>query len=522
MHHKKLIAALLVAALSATTVPAAAEAAQLRSGNTELMGVSVDSNNFPDAAFRSIVSDTIDTNGDGQLSQTERDAVTRLDVSAKDIASLDGIDYFTALTSLDCSDNNLTALDLSANTALTTLDVSGNKLRSLDLANLANLIDLRCANNRLTTLDTSAATQLETLDAAGNQLTSLNITGNTYLHADGLGLANNRYTVALDSNHSLDLSHLPGDFDASRAFEWQGATVTDGILTANDGTDTITYSYDCGRGLVSTFTLAVSDADNPPTGVYTISFDAGSGSVNPASLSTTDGKLGTLPTVSRDGYTFDGWYTAANGGERVTTDTVFDADTTLYAHWTHNGDEHPAMGFVDVIAGSWYYDDVRYVYEEGLMRGTSDNLFSPQGQTTRGQIVTILYRLAGEPAVSTSNPFYDVAPGAYYTKAVIWAESTGVASGYGGGLFGPNDTITREQLAALFYNYSNHQGADTTTRGDLSVFADNASISGWANSAMSWAVGDGIIGGKSGSILDPKGTATRAEVAAILHRYTSR
>ena len=175
--------------------------------------------------------------------------------------------------------------------------------------------------------------------------------------------------------------------------------------------------------------------------------------------------------------------------------------------------------FTDVKEGEWYYPDIRYVCSTGLMTGTSATTFSPDMFTTRGMIVTILYRLEGSPAVSGAAPFGDVPTGQYYSEAVAWASANGIVKGYDTGLFGPDDVITREQLAVILYGYARYKGLDVTVSGDLSGFADSASVSAWAADGLKWANGQGLINGKNGNLLDPAGTATRAEAAAILSRF---
>lgn len=173
--------------------------------------------------------------------------------------------------------------------------------------------------------------------------------------------------------------------------------------------------------------------------------------------------------------------------------------------------------FTDISQSDWFYNEVKFVYVNGLMQGTLDNKFSPYLTTTRGMIVTILYSLEDEPGV-TGGGFTDVADGAWYADAVAWAAANGIVSGYGGGLFGPNDSITREQMAVILYNYAKFMGYDVSDTAALSGFNDSSQISAWAQDAMRWAVGAGLIGGKGGGKLDPDGTATRAEIAAILQR----
>lgn len=174
--------------------------------------------------------------------------------------------------------------------------------------------------------------------------------------------------------------------------------------------------------------------------------------------------------------------------------------------------------FSDVKTSDWFYDDVRYVCENGLMNGTGSGTFSPKATTTRGMIVTILYRLSGEPAVSGVCPFGDVAAGKYYEKAITWAAENKIVSGYADGTFGPDNAITREQLAAILYRYATFCGYAVTASAEISRFADAGIVGSYALAAMKWASAEGLING-SGSKLDPKGSATRAQVAAILTRF---
>ena len=180
------------------------------------------------------------------------------------------------------------------------------------------------------------------------------------------------------------------------------------------------------------------------------------------------------------------------------------------------------LPFTDVPEGAWYADAVRYVYEHGLMAGTSGSAFSPEGATTRGQIVTILWRMAGSPVVDYAMDFSDVDPAAYYGEAVRWATSEGVVTGYGNGLFGTNNPITREQFAAMLYRFAQEQGYDVSIGENTNIlsYTDVADLSEYAISAMQWAVGAGIINGTGdGSTLTPQGQATRAQAAVMLMRF---
>lgn len=179
----------------------------------------------------------------------------------------------------------------------------------------------------------------------------------------------------------------------------------------------------------------------------------------------------------------------------------------------------PVDSFLDVNTGAWYYDAVKYAVENGLMSGTGTYTFEPNTTLSRGMIAQMLYALEGKPSVSSANNFTDVSSSDWYDKAASWAQSKGIITGYEDGRFGPNDPLTREQLALILYNYAKSEGHSTSTKADLSKFADDTSTSPWAQQAMSWAVGEGLLSGRGVNMLYPTGTATRAEVAQIMMNF---
>ena len=289
----------------------------------------------------------------------------------------------------------------------------------------------------------------------------------------------------------------------------------------------------------------VCTAGETPVETWSITYVTDGGTINGEYPTTyTKGTVTVLPTnVTKPGYTFLGWFTAYSGGVLVkqigATET---GEKTFYARWqktvlppppvtpgTPSAPVTPAkpaapvgLPFADVSGSDWFYNDVRYVYEKGIMDGTGIDRFSPNAPLTRAMIVTILYRMAGSPSVSGSSDFTDVAAGKWFAKAVAWAAANGIVNGYGSGLFGPNDPVTREQLAAILYRYAVYGGMTAVTlEENLGSFADTAQLSAYAIQAMNWAVGQGLING-SGSNLVPKAQATRAQVAAIIHRYLER
>jgi len=176
--------------------------------------------------------------------------------------------------------------------------------------------------------------------------------------------------------------------------------------------------------------------------------------------------------------------------------------------------------FTDVKGGDWFYSDVMAVCQSGLMTGAAPDQFSPQAPVTRGMAVTVLYRLAGSPAVLVSGTgFGDVATGRYYTAAVLWAAMNNIVTGYGDGKFGPDDNVTREQLAVILSRYEQWSGKIPPSFRATGVFADQAAVSAYAADAVSALTAQGLINGKPGNLFDPQGTATRAEFAAVLNRF---
>ena len=184
----------------------------------------------------------------------------------------------------------------------------------------------------------------------------------------------------------------------------------------------------------------------------------------------------------------------------------------------HKSFVREGIPFTDVDTDDWFYDEVKYAYDNGLMDGVGNNLFAPETELTRGMIVTILWRLEGEPA-GTSAAFDDVAEGQWYADAVNWAAENGIVDGYGDGTYRPEESITREEMAVIMHRYAGYKGYDVSASGDLSVFIDGSETSSWAVEAMEWATGAGLINGMGNNVLSPEGTTTRAQSAAILMRF---
>ena len=339
---------------------------------------------------------------------------------------------------------------------------------------------------------------------------------------------------------------------------------------------------------------------------YTVTLDYADGDTKDSVYTVTEGTELTLPTPSRSGYTFEGWY---DGSSRVSSPYKVTKDVILTAEWDYNGSssssgstrytvsvedtdngsvkvsptraskgstvtvtvkpdegyeldeltvtdkngdsvkltdkgdgkytfqmpaskvtveavftavepEPEGLPFTDVTSGDWFYDAVAYVYDKGMMEGTTDTTFAPTMNLTRSMIAQVLYNLEERPEAPGAAGFPDVAAGAWYADAVNWAAARGIVKGYDTGAFGPEDSVTREQLAAILYRYAQAKGYDTT-QGGMAVreFSDSASISDWAQEAMAWAVNAQVLSGKGNGVLDPQGTATRAEVAQMLMNF---
>lgn len=227
-----------------------------------------------------------------------------------------------------------------------------------------------------------------------------------------------------------------------------------------------------------------------------------------------------IPVRAADDLT--AWSLAENGTISA-VGGAWDADRQTYTFDVVSGVTAIArFPFTDVPAGSWYYGAAAYAYNNGLFAGMTPTTFAPNATMTRAMLVSVLWRLAGEPAPKAPNTFVDVPDGAWYTDAVTWAAENGVVSGIGGSRFDPSGFVTREQTAEILYNYAHSKGYDVSARADLTAFPDAASVSGWAEEALSWANAAGLINGtvRDGqTILDPQGSASRAQVAMILMNY---
>ena len=347
---------------------------------------------------------------------------------------------------------------------------------------------------------------------------------------------------------SMTINNVTFD-DSTRAVYADGNT-TDSIETAMGGNqtndeildqilDSITYTNPNGGSLpisvlfsdgTSEVIREESTYQPPYTGKYSYEIFTKVGDNGTISVDryATEGDNVTITVSPDEAYLLDELTVTANGkevevkdnGDGTYTFKMPSADAKIVVTFAEdpNWEEEPAMPFVDVNEGDWFYDVVLYAYENGLMTGVSATEFAPNQTTTRGMIVSMLARLEGVTSAEDAG-FADVAANDWYATAVNWAASVGVVNGYEDDTFRPNAPITREQMAAILYNYADYKGYDVSARADLSDYADSASISSWAEDVLAWANAEGLINGMTATTIDPQGATTRAQTAAMFERF---
>ena len=258
----------------------------------------------------------------------------------------------------------------------------------------------------------------------------------------------------------------------------------------------------------------------PSVTYYTLHFETNGGSAITDMREANNTHLSLTKYVpTRHGHTFIGWYSDQSLTNQI-SEVSLTKNMTVYAGWRADENLDIVVNpFTDVSEKDWFYNDAMFVYKNGLMLGTSKTLFSPHGTVTRGMMATILWRMEGSLAPKDENSFTDVEAGMWYADAITWTTANGIFAGYSKDKFGPDDPVTREQLTAIFYRYADYKGYKLTVTGNLDKFEDADKITDYAKTVMQWAVGNGLIKGKSETLLDPQGTATRAEIAAMLHRF---
>lgn len=346
---------------------------------------------------------------------------------------------------------------------------------------------------------------------------------------------NNTYTVTVP--YGTDVTADSFVIVTSDSGATVGALTHDGnvwsfTITAEDGVTSRTYtvtvsfteapkSNDAG---VRSITVAGVKAKTSVNNEYTVTVPYGTNITASSFVIITNHARATVGALT---HIKNVWYFTVTAEDGVTTASYTVTVTTAALptpikpavdNTKPASDSKPKLPFTDVSTSDWFYSDVMFVYENGLFSGTDSRSFSPNASMTRAMLVTVLYRLEGEPAGTGSSSFSDVYSGSYYEKAVAWAAANGIVTGTGSTSFSPDAKVTREQLAAILYRYAQYKKLDTDAGAKLDSFSDAGNVSGYASEALSWAVSEGLINGASGRLM-PKGDATRAQVAAILHRF---
>ena len=407
-------------------------------------------------------------------------------------------------------------IEYKANAASTWTAVSGNSVTGLEAdtynvrikatatafaSESANVI-IASSNADLSSLLVSSVTLTPAFNTAttnytapvGNSVSSITITATA---------SNTNATVNGDGIKSLNI----------------GENIITIVVTAEDGTTqkvyTITITRESGGG--SSVGTSVTN--------YTISFNSNGGSTISNQTVAAGGRATKPADPVREDYKFEGWYSDAALTTLYDFTSTVNRNITLYAKWDEIiiDPDKPLdwiNPYLDVTGANWFYEAVRFVSVKGLMNGMSKDKFSPNTSLTRAMIVTILWRLEGEPAAEGMYAdFSDVVQGSWYEKAVGWAAENEIVLGYPGGFFKPNGPVIREEVMTILYRYAKYKELDTSATTDLSDYADMGNISSWALDAMRWAVAEGIIQGRTPTTIVPQGISTRAEIAMIFKRY---
>ena len=459
-------------------------------------GVPLDAAHFPDEAFRSVVQQ-YDTNNNGTLSQQELTAVTTIDVTGCDIKSAKGIEYFTALdwlylggnqlssvdlshntklTQLYLDSNQLSSLDVSHNTALEWLYLGNNQLSSVDLSHNTALTYLWLYNNQLSSVDVSHNTALEYLDLTDNQLSSVDVSHNTALKWPGLsgnrllwvgGVANSINLDLSDQREfgpvaasSLDLAKAAPGIDVSRISNVQGGKLKGTVLTPTNASGLVTYDYRFSDASEPLHAQVRFDAPS-----FTVAFDTNGGSGNTV-VSVVSGKTVTAPAApTRTGYTFNGWYTAKDGGSKYDFSKPVTGNLTLYAHWTANT---PAkITFRDVSGSTPHVDDIRWLADRGISTGwkEADGSFTFRGMSpvVRQDMAAFLRREARnrgvadaaswQPSAADWKRFRDVDRNTPHAEDILWLAHAGISTGWkekdGTATFRGMSPVVRQDMAAF-------------------------------------------------------------------------
>ena len=418
---------------------------------------------------------------------------------------------------------------------------TGGKLAASLLDADGNVLQTKITNIPTSLVGEKDYTEKVSFDYAGSRVVVCAAPSNTdILSFDGLPVSLSDFTQAEGDTYTYALSGVSVDSTVVTAVSGSGAAVNINGTDFADGAGSLQVPINSWETSITvkigskTYVLTLNSGNAPSSGgggsaSYQIAVEPSeNGSVTANRAAATSNTIIKLTVTPDAGYRLSGLTVTTSNGRSVTLTNQGDGTYTfampaskvtvkaIFAPIDQGG-----LPFIDVPLGAWYYNPVYYVYENGLMAGTSDTTFSPNVVTTRAMIATILWRLEGSPSVNYAMSYEDVEPSAWYGEAIRWASAQGIAAGYGDGTFGPNDPITREQFVAMLYRYAQHNEYDVSIGEDTDIrsYADFAQLSEYAIPAMQWSCGAGLVTGTSATTLSPLSGATRAEAATILMQF---
>lgn len=485
------------------------------------------------------------------------ESITKINMDGKQIPkgkTTDVLGAYINVTSLSLANTGISEISVATTLAkIETLNLSGNAIVSgaeektkaveNDLADLNSLTALKSLdisnNSGITSLDFSKAAfadTLETLIISDTEVTDFDFMWDSKAGEAVLSKLATLTACNLDIASLSGLSSVAKDksFKADKITAWNldGSTIAPEL---KDDMESITTAFgSTGKFTQPDVTTSGTDDDEGGTPPEVTPPAEKTYAVKVSTLQ--DGSVTTSKNEAKKGDTIT-IYVAPASGYEATEVTVKDSkgtevkltrvSETAYTFEMPAGDvtvsalfkETNPLPFMDVEKDDWFYDFVKFAYDEGIMAGTSSETFSPRDGLNRGMVVQMLYNMEDQPAVTIKGEFEDVIELDWYAKPVYWAFYNGIVAGYSSTEFGPRDNITREQMAMMLYNYAKHEGYVTTATGSLKDFTDGDKVSSWASNAMKWAIGHGIMSGRGNKIMDPKGTATRAEAATIMSNF---